>query len=114
MKNNGASDTNNGSQSEEKQTSTNDTTSTSMENQPLHERLTAHLQDCLECQTIVQQNKTQPIGLGMTSKLCSAYQDIILKWAENEGKVNNIVDHDEYGNQASTKVYDTYPEAWRM
>jgi hypothetical protein len=49
----------------------------------------------------------------MSSNLCSDYRAIIQEWADREGEVNNIVDHDEYGNQASKIVHERYPEQWR-
>lgn len=87
--------------------------STSMEGPSLHERLTEHLQTCSECQAVTE-NRTRPLGMGMSSPLCSRYRAIIQEWADSEGAINNIVAHDEFGNPASDKQYteQTYP--WRL
>lgn len=78
----------------------------------LHERLTEHLETCSECQKGIQE-KITPNGFGMRTQLCSRYQDIIAVWAEQEGRANNIVDHDEYGNPASQTIHERYPDSWR-
>jgi len=39
--------------------------------------------------------------------------DILVQWSNKEGEVNNIVDHDEYGNKASDHLHDHYPDTWR-
>jgi hypothetical protein len=111
MKNNGANNTTNGTESSVSPTLTNDSDSTSTENPPLHDRLTDHLANCSECQATIK-SKT-PLGIGTISKHCSEYQRIISEWAEHEGAVNNIVAHDEYGNQASGKDYwERRPDGW--
>lgn len=88
-----------------------DTNSTDSEDKSLHEQLSEHLENCSQCQTAVQSMK--PIGLGQHSPLCSEYQFIIAIWADKEGSVNNIVAHDEFGNEASKTVHERYPEQWR-
>jgi len=50
----------------------------------------------------------------MVSQLCSEYQEILAQWAENEGRINNIVAHDEYGTPASTQYHEHYPDVWRL
>lgn len=56
----------------------------------------------------------KPKGLGQTSQLCFEYQDIIQDWSDLEGQLNNIVAHDEYGNQAPTEIDPRgHPEQWR-
>lgn len=77
----------------------------------LHEQLSDHLQNCSRCQSEIQGHK--PLGMGQRTALCSEYQDIIAVWAEKEGRVNNIVAHDEFGNAAAEKVYESWPEQWR-
>lgn len=79
---------------------------------PLHEQLADHLENCSECQASLQA-RTKPMGFGMKTTLCSRYQDIVAVWAEMEGRKNNIVAHDEYGNQASTTIHERYPDQWR-
>lgn len=49
----------------------------------------------------------------MVSQLCSDYTLIIEVWAQQEGEINNIVAHDEYGNYASDTPHDHYPDNWR-
>ena len=98
-----------GSQSSEKPTTTNDSLSMFSDERPLHERLREHLETCSECETVTQ----RPTGFGQASRLCSEYQDIIAVWSEQEGRANNIVDHDEFGNKASTAIHDWYPDVWR-
>ena len=53
------------------------------------------------------------MGFGSVSQLCSNYQAILAGYAEHEGKVNNIVAHDENGHPASKTYYEHYPEVWR-
>jgi hypothetical protein len=96
--------------SERQQTMTS-TDSTSSEEMPLHEKLAKHLETCSECQTTLAK---RPTGFGSTSELCSDYQSILLDWANREGWVNNIVDHDEFGNKASETVHENYPTQWRL
>jgi hypothetical protein len=90
----------------------NDSDSTSTENLPLHEQVQNHLQTCSKCQSVLEARKRVQ-GLGQRIRLCSEYIAILQNYANNEGRVNNIVDHDEYGNQASTAVHETYPDQWR-
>lgn len=88
-----------------------DTDSTASDYPSLGERLARHLENCSECQSTLTK---RPKGFGTTTELCSSYQAIIAEWANQEGWVNNIVAHDEYGNEASTTVHETYPEAWKL
>jgi hypothetical protein len=80
-----------------------DSHSTSEEFPPLGELLRKHLEKCSVCQSRIQ---TTPNGLGMVSRLCFEYQDIIADWADREGQANNIVNHDEYGNEGSPTFYE--------
>jgi hypothetical protein len=89
----------------ERQMTVNDSSSMFSDKRSLHERLSEHLETCSECQAATQ-SKTKPKGLGQRMQLCSRYQDIIAVWAEQEGRVNNIVDHDEYGNRGSDTYYE--------
>lgn len=100
----------NGSQSGETLPRENDSLSTSSDNVPLHESIMAHLQTCSQCR---KTSRALPNGLGMKSQFCSEYLDIFRQWAKEEGEVNNIVAHDEYGNQASTISHERYPHQWR-
>jgi hypothetical protein len=110
MKNNGANHAENGNESSGTQTPTSFSPGIFTDERPLHEQLASHLETCSECQqTLIQ----RPAGMGTVTQLCSSYQDIITVWAEKEGRVNNIVAHDEYGNQASTTVHERYPDQWR-
>ena len=69
----------------------------------LHERVSKHLQTCSVCQANLQ---SKPKGLGQTSQLCSDYLAILAEWSDNEGKINNIVNHDEYGNEGDPEYYE--------
>jgi hypothetical protein len=94
------------------QQSPNDTTSTSTENPPLSEQVQNHLTGCKYCQ---QSLTMGPAGLGQSNQLCSEYWAIIRAWSAREGEVNNIVAHDEYGNQAPTRLDETRDgERWRL
>jgi hypothetical protein len=94
----------------ERQLAMTDIASTFSEDQPLHERLARHLENCSKCQASLIK---RPMGFGTVTDLCSDYQAIIAEWANREGEVNNIVDHDEFGNKASGKVHENYPTQWR-
>lgn len=74
----------------------------SSENASLHDVLTAHVKLCSQCKEVARRDR--PRGLGMVSNFCSDYQELIKAWAMTEGKVNNIVAHDEFGNQAPTQA----------
>lgn len=69
----------------------------SPESPSLHDVLSAHIKTCSACQDAMQ---TRPRGIGMRSNLCSDYQALIQAWADTEGRVNNVVAHDEFGNEA--------------
>lgn len=87
-----------------------DTNSMSQDSPSLHEMLSEHLQTCKDCQAQIEQ---KPKGLGQASQFCFKYLAIIARWADNEGEVNNIVAHDEYGNEASKTIHERYPDQWR-
>lgn len=70
---------------------------TSEEFPPLSDVLTAHLNGCETCQASLKQ---KPIGnLQGNSPLCSKWFGIISDYAQFEGKVNNVVARDEFGNE---------------
>ena len=79
----------------------NDTNSTSGDSRSLHEMLSEHLAACGKCQSVT----TEPLGLGQRDRHCFKYLAIIHQWADNEGRVNNIVSHDEFGNEADSEYY---------
>jgi hypothetical protein len=110
MKNNGASHAENGTESSVTPIPASDPPGIFTDERSLHVQLKEHLESCSQCQSNLT---SKPIGMGSVTQLCSNYQDIIAVWAEKEGRVNNIVAHDEYGNQASTSVHERYPEQWR-
>lgn len=85
------------SESSEKQLYPNFFDSSTGERKPLHDVLNEHINGCQNCQETSQR---KPNGLGQISRLCFKYQDLVQDWAELEGLVNNIVAHDEYGNEA--------------
>lgn len=71
--------------------------STTGERLPLNDVLNEHLSTCQICQ---EDMTRRPKGLGQISRLCFEYQDIIQDWSRLEAIVNNIVAHDEFGNEA--------------
>lgn len=86
-----------------------DTNSTSDDSRSLHEMLSEHLAACEKCQSVPK----TPLALGQRDRHCFNYLAIIRQWADREGRVNNIVSHDEYGNEASTEIHERYPDQWR-
>lgn len=77
---------------------------------PLNVVLENHLMNCQRCQEMIPK---KPSGLGQISKFCFEYQDIIQDWAQLESRLNNIVAHDEFGNQAPTSADPArYPPQW--
>lgn len=73
--------------------------STTKENPLLSDVLEAHLQECRRCRP----EKRAPIpnlNPGGGSSLCSEWFEIIRQYAVFEGVVNNVVAHDEFGNEA--------------
>jgi len=87
-----------------------DTDSTFSDSQSLGVSLARHLETCSEC---IETFLHHPTGFGSVTQLCSEYQSIIAEWANREGEINNVVDHDEFGNQASTAIHERYPDQWR-
>ena len=73
-----------------------DSSTTNSEWPPLNDVIQAHLEGCSECQKAA----AQPNGLGQKTTYCSNYWRIFQLYAEREGELNNVVAHDEYGNQA--------------
>jgi hypothetical protein len=65
----------------------------------LGELLADHLAHCSSC--VPDQ---RPVGLGGESLLCGVYWDLVQEWSDREGNLNNIVAHDEYGNDAPRKL----------
>jgi hypothetical protein len=76
----------------------NDANSTSGVSHSLNDAVQEHVNSCSQCSKLIK--SLRPIGLGATSPLCSEYWRIIREWSDTEGYVNNIVAHDEYGNEA--------------
>lgn len=71
-----------------------------MERPPLSDVLAKHLAGCRQCQDNLQ---AKPIpNMGGSPIVCSERLRLIQQWADTEGKLNNIVARDEYGNQAPT------------
>jgi hypothetical protein len=73
----------------------------------LADLLSLHLTLCSNCQP-----DQRPVGLGGKSRLCSGYWELVQKWADREGQLNNVVAHDEYGNQADTQLGKSPP--WNL
>ena len=63
------------------------------------EMVREHLTFCSDCQP-----PFKPVGLGMKAGFCAAYWDMVRSWADQEGRLNNVVAHDEYGNDAPRKL----------
>src|ERR1700744_3927798 len=61
--------------------------------------VTDHLASCSDCHP-----PFKPVGLGMKAGFCAAYWDMVRSWADQEGRLNNVVAHDEYGNDAPRKL----------
>lgn len=61
------------------------------------DQITGHLLTCMRC---AEASRTGPVGLGQKSAHCDAYWQLVLAQAEEEGFINNIVAHDEHGNEA--------------
>jgi hypothetical protein len=70
---------------------------------PLGDVLADHLTGCEKCQVLME-GPPFPNLMTKTSTIiydvCSERMRLIREWAVNEGRVNNIVAHDEYGNKA--------------
>jgi hypothetical protein len=64
---------------------------------PLNDVLQNHLTGCKFCQSSL--NK-RPVAMGGKPNLCSEWFAILADYAQMEGKVNNVVARDEYGNAA--------------
>jgi hypothetical protein len=70
---------------------------TGTEYPPLFDVQQEHLKNCAQCQESLKGN---PVSIGEKPKLCSEWFHIIYTYSEFEGKVNNVVAHDEHGNVA--------------
>lgn len=64
----------------------------------LDEAIQMHLIDCDQCRRVSITAK--PVAIGQKSGHCDTYWAMMLLRAEFEGKVNNIVAHNEYGDEA--------------
>lgn len=73
---------------------------TTPEYPPLNDVLQSHLVSCGICQSSLEK---KPVGIGGTPNLCSEWFSILEKFAQMEGELNNVVSHDEYGNEANTR-----------
>lgn len=76
------------------------TDSTNSESLPLNDVLQNHLTGCEQCQSSVREGERPVANVNGTPKLCAEWFRIIREWSAYEGKVNNIVAHDEFGNEA--------------
>lgn len=64
---------------------------------PLNDVLQRHLIGCRQCRESLEE---RPTGFGQRTTLCSEWQEIITNYADQEGKVNNVVARTEYGYDA--------------
>ncbi len=66
----------------------------------LNDVLEKHLNGCPIC---LDNLGRKPVpNMGGSQTVCSERLSIIQQWADTEGRVNNIVARDEYGNEAPT------------
>lgn len=72
---------------------------TSTEYQPLDDVLQDHQNGCEACQRYHVNGAPLP-NVNTSPMACSRRMMIIRRWAENEGRVNNIVRRTEYGTEA--------------
>lgn len=66
---------------------------------PQSDVVTEHLTGCARCQELQTKPPVanlNPLGMGVCSDLLAIFQ----WYADYEGEVNNVVNHDEYGNYA--------------
>lgn len=66
----------------------------------IDDAIAMHLVDCDQCRTAASHGR--PVAIGQRSGLCGTYWQLQLMRAKVEGKVNNIVAHTEYGDEAPT------------
>lgn len=68
-----------------------------------------HLVDCRQCRDFAENGRpvpnVRPAG-NRADKHCDAYWNLQLMRANYEGKVNNIVDHTEFGDQSGYRPRD--------
>lgn len=76
-----------------------------MSEQPLYvghitidDAIQMHLVDCDQCRETTEQ--ARPVGLGRRSGHCDGYRHLQMMRANHEGKINNIVAHTEFGDEA--------------
>jgi hypothetical protein len=67
--------------------------------------VTAHLESCSDCHP-----PFKPVAMGQEAGFCAAYWEMVKSWADQEGRLNNVVSHDEYGNEA--KSFAENPGYW--
>lgn len=69
---------------------------------PLSDVVTKHVAQCETCQTNMQKKPVPNIlpPVAQDKITCSELLWIFQWYADYEGRVNNIVNHDEYGNYA--------------
>lgn len=86
--------------SSDNQQSSSDTDFTSSEYPPLSDVLHDHLTGCEQCQNSLKGKPVPNLNPTGSVTVCSEWFQILRDYAEREGRVNNIVRHDEYGNYA--------------
>lgn len=65
---------------------------------PIDAAIQMHLVDCDRCRYAYE--RQTPRRLGQKTGLCDEYLHLQLLKAEYEGKINNVVAHTEYGDEA--------------
>lgn len=73
--------------------------STNTEYPPLNDVVVAHVKECPICQINLTKSPIANVNPGRV--VCSDLLQIFQIYADYEGRVNNVVDHDENGTQAS-------------
>lgn len=73
---------------------------TNTERLPLSDVLASHLTGCEQCQGTLKRKPVANLAGAGVDQHCEVYWTLILEHAEWEGRVNNVVAHDEYGNEA--------------
>jgi hypothetical protein len=67
-------------------------------NMTIDEAIQMHLVDCDQCREATE--RSRPVRLGEHSGHCGQYWQLHLLRARHEGKINNVVAHTEFGDEA--------------
>lgn len=67
---------------------------------PLSVAVQTHLQNCETCERNMDKKPVPNLNPKGSNKLCSDLLEIYRRYSEYEGRVNNVVAKDEFGNEA--------------